>query len=123
VQDQIQKEPSMSQVTRRDTIKMAAVAGVASVGVLMIPSPAAAEGFLEGTWIVRCEDGHDDKVEDITRNHTCECGKKSVDGGTAIVVCPDGHGGKENKVEGITRQHQCQHPLPGGGICGKQCRR
>lgn len=81
-------------------------------------------GFLEGTYYVRCKNGHDDKVEDITRNHDCEtCGEQSVDGGTAILVCPDGHGGKENQVQGITRQHQCQAKLSGGGICGKQCRR
>lgn len=81
-------------------------------------------GFLEGTFIVRCPNGHDDQVENITHNHDCEkCGAKAVDDGRANVVCPDGHGGPENHVEAITRQHQCQHPMPGGGICGKQCRR
>src|SRR5262249_27821308 len=116
----------MSELTRRDAIKMTAAAAVAGVAALVVPSRASAEGFLEGTFIVRCKNGHDDKVENLTRNHTCEHeggGLKSVDGGTAIVVCPDGHGGPENRVEGITRQHQCQTKLPSGGICGKQCRR
>jgi hypothetical protein len=76
---------------------------------------------LEGTWIVRCPRGHDDQVDDITCNHDCEkCGLKSVDGGTADVVCPDGHA---TRVGGVTRTHSCTFPLPGGGICGKQCRR
>jgi hypothetical protein len=83
-------------------------------------------GFLEGTFIVRCRNGHDNQVENITRNHDCDvsgCGAKSVDEGTANVVCPRGHGGPENHVEGVTRQHQCQHPEPSGGICGLPCRR
>ena len=111
----------MSKITRRDAIKL-----VAGAVVVAAPFTAAAapDGFLEGTFYVRCKNGHDDKVEDITRNHDCKtCGEKSVDGGTAIVVCPDGHGGPENRVEGVTRQHQCQTRLPNGGICGKQCRR
>ena len=80
-------------------------------------------GFLEGTYIVRCANGHDDQVEDITRNHDCEHDDdlKSVDDGRANLVCPDGHG--DNHVEGITREHTCNHALPTGGICGKQCRR
>jgi hypothetical protein len=78
-------------------------------------------GFLEGTWIVRCQRGHDDQVEDITANHDCEkCGMQSVHDGYANVVCPDGHA---THVEGITRSHLCTQPLPSGGICGKQCRR
>jgi hypothetical protein len=77
-------------------------------------------GFLEGTWKVRCPKGHDDIVENITRNHTCEeCGVKAVDDGRAIVLCPDGH---ENRVEGITRRHLCQYKLPNGNACGKECR-
>jgi len=80
-------------------------------------------GFLEGTFIVRCPRGHDDQVEDITRNHDCshgDCGLRSVDDGRATVLCPDGHA---NHVEGITRQHKCTFPLPSGGECAKQCRR
>ena len=78
-------------------------------------------GFLDGTWIVRCPKGHDDQVDDITRNHDCEtCGEKAVDDGNANVVCPDGHA---THVGGITRSHLCTFNLPGGGICGKQCRR
>jgi hypothetical protein len=121
-QDELQEERVMS-VTRRNAIKTM----VATVAALATPSPAAAVGFIEGPFYVRCPNPkckHDDKVEALTRNHNCsKCWTKSVNDGTAIVVCPVGHGGEENKVEGITRQHQCQHKLPGGGICGKQCRR
>ncbi len=80
-----------------------------------------ADGFLVGTWVVRCENNHDDQVEALTRNHDCEkCGKKSVDGGKAKVVCPDNHA---TQVEGVTRQHKCDFKLDSGGECGKQCLR
>ncbi len=91
--------------------------GGALVASLTPQTKAAALGFLEGTYIVQCLDGHRDLVSDITRNHTCEkpgCGKKSVTDGTAYLVCPDGH--VSGPVGGITRQHKC-------GTCGKQCRR
>lgn len=81
----------------------------------------AMAGFLRGTWIVRCPKGHDDQVEDITKDHDCEkCDAKAVDSGSANVVCPHGHA---THVEGITESHLCSEPLPGGGICGMQCRR
>jgi hypothetical protein len=74
----------------------------------------AGEGFLIGTWVVRCPIGHDDVVHDITRNHDCEkCGRRSVDRGSARVVCPVGH---TDAVNDITAQHVCS-------TCGKQCRR
>jgi hypothetical protein len=114
----------MSKVTRRDAMKMAVTAGAAGFAALVTPSPAAAIGALEGTFYVYCKKcKRVDKVENITRNHTCEnnkCKNKTVDGGTAYVVCPAGHW-KDNKVEAITRQHQCQKKV-GEGICGKQCR-
>lgn len=82
---------------------------------------ALPEGFLRGTFIVRCPSGHDDQVEGITRNHDCEkCGKKAVDEGTAQVVCPDGH---DSRVEGITESHLCTFRYASGAMCGKQCRR
>ena len=102
----------MSEVTRRGAFKLVAAAGVAAA----VPSTAAAEGFLEGTWIVQCEKGHCDKVTALTRNHTCEskgCGRQSVNGGAARVVCPNGH---TSLVSGITRSHKCPE-------CGKECRR
>ena len=124
VQDQLQGA-AMIELTRRDAIKMTAAAGVAGIAALVDPPPAAAEGCLEGTFYVYCtECKRVDKVEDITCNHTCEndeCKNKTVDGGTAYLVCPYGHW-RDNKVEGITRQHQCQKELPNGGICGYQCR-
>lgn len=108
----------MNAITRRKAIK---VIGVATISTILFPSLAVAEGFLRGTWIVRCPNGHDDQVDDITRNHDCEkCGAKAVDGGTANVVCPDGHA---TRVTGVTESHLCSYPLPGGGTCGKQARR
>jgi hypothetical protein len=111
----------MSMVTWRSATRLLVTLGI---GVVLLSAPAAArvfDGFLVGTFIVRCPNGHDDQVEDITRNHDCEwCGAKAVDGGRARVVCPDGHA---THVEGITRQHKCTQPLPGGGECAKQCRR
>jgi hypothetical protein len=85
-------------------------------------STTTPDGFLEGTFIVRCPGGHTDTVEGITRNHDCEkCGLKAVDGGTAYVVCPDGHA---TRVEGITRTHLCTQVIDcDGHLCGKQCRR
>lgn len=54
-------------------------------------------GFLEGTWIVRCPNGLDDQVEDITRNHNCEkCGTKAVNNGRANVVCGLDHNSGQN---------------------------
>lgn len=106
----------MSKVTRRDAIKFAAAAGVAGVTAAMLPTPAAAEGFLVGKWVVRCPVGHQDTVDALTRNHKCEkCGRTSVDGGAATVVCPNGHG---SLVSGITTSHTC--PEKG---CNKECKR
>jgi hypothetical protein len=118
----------MSELTRREAIKLTAAAGAAGVATLVLPSTVGArrrEGFLEGTFYVVCRKCMQvDKVEAITRNHTCEnanCKNKTVDGGDAYLVCPDGHW-RDNKVENVTRQHQCQHKMTDGGICGKQCR-
>ncbi len=80
------------------------------------------QGFLRGTWFVRCGNGHVDQVDGITRNHDCDhdgCGLKSVDGGTAWVVCPNGHA---TKVSGITESHLCDYRFPNGSMCGQQCR-
>jgi hypothetical protein len=112
----------MQIMTRRNVTKLVAACGLAAM-LFAAPIAARADGFLVGTWKVRCENGHDDQVEDITRNHTCEhsgCGKKSVDGGKAKVVCPDGHA---TQVEGVTRQHKCTQKLDNGGECAKQCLR
>ncbi|QJW95380.1 hypothetical protein [Frigoriglobus tundricola] len=114
----------MRKVTRRNVIKMGVAGSVAGLAALVYPTSAAAAGALNGTYFIRCTAcGRIDKVEELTANHTCEnnrCKHKSVNGGTAYVVCPDGHW-RDNKVEGITNQHQCQKKV-GGGICGKQCK-
>ena len=115
----------MSEVTRRDALKFAAAAGVAGVAAVVLPTPAAAEGFLEGKWVVRCfgkgNEKHDDTVTRITRNHDCsKCGRKSVNEGAAHVVCPDGHA---SLVSGITRNHICPEPVGEGKLCGKECKR
>lgn len=113
----------MSEMTRRDAMKVAAVTGAAGLAALVAPSPTAA-GSLVGTFYVYCTKcKRFDKVEDFTRNHTCEngrCKHKTVNDGTAYLVCPDGHW-RDNKVESVTRQHQCQKRV-GRGICGKQCK-
>ena len=98
------------------------VGGLASFGVKSkISAKTPNAGFLRGTYVVRCYNGHDDIVEGITRNHDCEhCDAKSVDEGTANVVCPNGHA---TRVEGITESHTCTQSLPNGGVCGLQCRR
>lgn len=84
--------------------------------------PAATEdGYLHGTYVVRCPKGHDDRVDDYTRNHKCEkCGAKAVVNGKAIIVCPDGH---TNQVSGVTESFRCKFKLVGGKLCGKECRR
>lgn len=69
---------------------------------------------LMGTWIVRCRNGHDDRVDDITCNHDCDhCDDKSVTDGAANVVCPLGH---VSIVGGVTTTHACP-------TCGRECRR
>jgi hypothetical protein len=85
--------------------------------VMVAPIRMAAIGLI-GTWVVRCQNGHDNMVSNVTINHSCEtrgCGIKSVSEGAAWVVCP------RNKdhcdwVSGITKQHECE-------TCGAQCRR
>jgi hypothetical protein len=70
--------------------------------------------MLEGTWIVRCPNGHDNEVGGITRNHDCtNCGAQSVSDGGATVVCPNNH---TSGVGGVTRHHPCP-------TCGAECRR
>ncbi len=100
----------MKQRMTSQCLAAALVFGVLS----MTTAVAAISGFLEGTWVVQCADGHRDTVGGITRNHNCEkCGKKSVSEGGALVVCPDGH---VSGVGAITRNHKCP-------TCGKECRR
>jgi hypothetical protein len=114
----------MNEFTRRDAIKITAATAAAGIVTLMTPSPAAAEGVLIGTFYVYCEKCHQvDKVEDHTRNHTCEnqkCKHKTVDGGTGYLVCPDGHW-RDNKVEAITKAHACAKKLANGQPCAKEC--
>lgn len=94
---------------------------ILAVALLTVPVISFAIDCLRGTWIVRCPNGHDDQVDDITCNHDCEkCDAKAVDGGRAMVVCPAGHA---TQVTGITESHLCNYRLPNGGICGQQCRR
>jgi hypothetical protein len=91
--------------------------GVSAAAVLLaIPRTASAAGYLNGKWVVRCSNGHDDFVDGVTVNHDCShqgCGAKSVDGGSALVVCPKGDA---SPVSGVTGGHMC----PTHGI---ECRR
>ena len=118
------KEAAMSRFSRRSALGVALAVGGALVTMLVVPAKATAtdEGALVGTFYVYCEKCKQvDKVEDITHEHTCKndkCKTKTVDKGTAYVVCPKGHW-RDNKVEGLTKQHLCGKKV-GGAICGKQ---
>ena len=70
-------------------------------------------GFLEGTWIVQCPNGHRDVVDGITNDHSCdECGLATVGDGDANVLCRNGH---VSWVSGVTEGHPCPN-------CGQECR-
>jgi hypothetical protein len=91
---------------------------VAIAAALAAPRRLFAIGGLEGQWVVRCQNGHDNTVTGITVNHTCEtsgCGLKSVSDGEGWVVCPANRDHCD-WVDGVTRQHECE-------TCGTQCRR
>ena len=92
---------------------------IGAVGIIVVaPSPAWA--CLAGTWKVRCPKGHDDIVEDITCNHTCEkCNTKAFSDGVGDIVCPDGHAnpvrtGNRNEREKWLQSLKCSK-------CGKEC--
>jgi hypothetical protein len=51
-----------------------------------------AHACLAGRWKVRCPNGHDDIVDQVTCNHNCdECGAQAFKDGEGNVVCPNGH--------------------------------
>ncbi len=76
--------------TRREFI--AKVVGTIGAAGIIVAAPNPALACLVGTWKVRCPKGHDDIVEEITCNHTCEkCGAKALSDGVGDVVCPGGH--------------------------------
>jgi hypothetical protein len=90
-----------------------------AIGVIMAaPNPARA--CLAGRWKVRCSNGHDDIVKDITCNHTCEkCRVKTFSEGVGDVVCPDGHAnhvstGNRNEQSKWLQSLKCSK-------CGKEC--
>lgn len=104
--------------TRREFI--AKVFGtMGAVGAILV-APSSAWACLAGTWKVRCPKGHDDIVEDITCNHTCEkCGEKAFSDGVGNVVCPDGHAnrvstGNRNERDNWLQSLKCSK-------CGKEC--
>lgn len=109
----------------RRTFLKAAIGAAAAVGLATVTKPreAHAWAFLEGVWLVRCPDGHDNMIAGLTRTHQCEafvapgqrCGRMSVSEGSAFVVCPRNRN-HVDVVDGITRQHECE-------CCGAQMRR
>jgi hypothetical protein len=91
---------------------------LAAAGGLAAATPSFAVGGLEGAFIVRCQNGHDNIVNGVTVQHNCEtagCGIKSVVDGGAWVVCPVNKNHRPDWCDGVTRQHQCS-------TCGTQCR-
>ena len=104
--------------TRREFI-VRVVGTIGAVGVI-VAAPSPAWACLAGTWKVRCPKGHDDIVEDITCNHTCEkCREKAFSDGVGDVVCPDGHAnhvstGNRNERDKWLRSLKCSK-------CGKEC--
>jgi hypothetical protein len=67
---------------------------------------------LFGTWVIWCQKcSHEDTVSGVTDNHNCsQCGNQTVNCGSAIPVCPNGH--HVDVVGGITKS-----------VCGSECRR
>jgi hypothetical protein len=68
-----------------------------------------AQACLVGTWKVRCPNGHDDTVNDVTCNHVCEkCHADAIKDGSGCVVCPHGHaahvstGSRDERDEWLT---------------------
>lgn len=105
--------------------RMVFAVGCSLLAILVVSVPTQAKaGSLIGTFYVYCiKCKQVDKVEDITVNHECEndkCKAKSVDSGTAYLVCPDGHW-RDNKVEAITKAHACSKKLNNGKACAKEC--
>ena len=96
--------------------------GVATAAVAF--HPLASWACLNGKWKIRCPNGHDDFVRDITCNHRCErCRRMAFENGEGNVVCPDGH---VNHVKTGTDAELCTLGIeslicsaPG---CGKNCR-
>jgi hypothetical protein len=92
------------------------LASIAMIG--FVPSTAGA--CLVGRWKVRCPNGHDDYVDEVTCKHSCEkCGAKAVSGGDGVVVCPNGHPnrvstGNRGQRESWLRSYKCRS-------CGKEC--
>jgi hypothetical protein len=112
----------MSELTRREVLKMTATA--AAVGVAALGGASSADaGLLEGDFWVYCQKcGKADKVSGITVNHNCsKDGTQTVNSGEAVVECEKGHHPPGNKVSDVTRQHKCEEKI-GDGVCGRPCR-
>lgn len=76
--------------TRREFIARA-VGTLGAVGIVAA-APTPARACLVGKWEVRCPNGHDDIVDQVTCNHSCQkCGAKAFSDGVGLVVCPRGH--------------------------------
>jgi len=77
-------------MTRRELIATLA-AKIAAFGII-VASPSAARACLIGTWKVRCLNGYDNFVDQITCNHTCEkCHAQALKDGEGNIMCPNNH--------------------------------
>ena len=96
---------------------------ISSVGAtsFMAGAPLRARACLLGKWKVRCPNGHDDIVDDVTCNHACEtCHANALSGGVGNVVCPNGHAshvstGDRNEQDKWLQSFKCP-------TCGFECR-
>ncbi|MCU1284068.1 MAG: hypothetical protein JWO13_418 [Acidobacteriales bacterium] len=104
--------------SRREFIA-STIANITGFGLLLM-MPDGAQACLYGKWKVRCHKGHDDIVEDVTCNHTCEkCGDQALTEGSGSVVCPQGHPnvvstGTKNERDKWLRSYKCRQ-------CGMEC--
>jgi hypothetical protein len=95
------------------------VARVVWVGIV-VGTPGAASACLVGKWRVRCPNGHDDIVDEITCNHNCEkCHALAFNDGEGNIVCPNNHvnhvsTGSTGERGKWMRSHPCSR-------CGEEC--
>jgi len=111
---------------------MTMFARVTLAGIVLADAPEA-QACLVGTWVVRCPDGHDNTVNDITCQHECEttlpsgqkCGKQVFDGSWVTVVCPDqgAHPNRVNAGEGRDGNRDTWLKSKKCDTCGKECNR
>jgi hypothetical protein len=90
-------------IRRRLVCQLFRIMGLTMLGVSVVPGRAWA--CLVGKWTVRCPNGHDEIVDEVTCNYKCrKCGALAFSAGTGLLVCPNGHpnrvatGGRDDKM-------------------------